>query len=61
MRENADQNNSEYEHFSRSDGHPFSKHLFAVEIWKTEIKMNNPVYLGQAMLDLKETLMYEFH
>ena len=25
------------------DGHPFSKHLFAVEMGKTEIKMNKPV------------------
>ena len=43
------------------DGHPFSKYLFAVEIGKTEIKMNKPVYLGQAILDLSKTLMYEFH
>ena len=43
------------------DGYPFSKHLFAVEIGKTEIKMNKPVYLGQAILDLSKTLMYEFH
>ena len=28
------------------EGHPFSKHLFAVEIGKTEITMNKPVYLG---------------
>ena len=28
---------------------------------KTEIKMNKPVYLGQAILDLSKTLMYEFH
>ena len=27
------------------DGYPFSKHLFAVEMGKTEIKMNKPVYL----------------
>ena len=43
------------------DGHPFSKHLFAVEMGKTEIKMNKPVYLGHATLDLSKTLMYEFH
>ena len=43
------------------DGHPFSKHLFAVEMGKTEIMMNKPVYLGQAILDLSKTLMYEFH
>ena len=28
------------------EGHPFSKHLLAVEIGKTEITMNKPVYLG---------------
>ena len=28
------------------DGHPFSKHLFAVEMGKTETTMNKPVYLG---------------
>ena len=43
------------------DGFPFSKHLFAVEMGKTEIKMNKPEYLGQANLDLSKTLMYEFH
>ena len=29
------------------DGFPFSKELFAVEMGKTEMKMNKPVYLGQ--------------
>ena len=43
------------------DEHPFSKELFAVEMEKTEIKMNKLVYLGQAILDLSKTLMYEFH
>ena len=43
------------------DGHPFSKHLFAVEMGKNEIKMNKQVYLGQAILHLSKTLMYEFH
>ena len=28
---------------------------------KREITMNKPVYLGQAILDLSKTLMYEFH
>ena len=27
-------------------GHPSSKELFAIEMAKTEIKMNKPVYLG---------------
>ena len=43
------------------DGHPFSKHLFAVEMGKKEITMNKPVYLGQAILGVSKTLMYEFH
>ena len=28
------------------DGHPFSKHLFAMEMGKTEITMNKPVHLA---------------
>ena len=40
------------------DGYPFSKALFAVEMRKTEIKMNKPVYIGQAILDLNKTLVY---
>ena len=43
------------------NGYPFSKHLFTVEMGKTEIKMNKPVYLEKAILDLSKTLMYEFH
>ena len=43
------------------DGHLFSKHLFAVEMGKTEVTMNKLVYLGQVILDLSKTLMYEFH
>ena len=39
------------------DGYPFSKELFAVEMGKTEIEMNKPVYLGQAIFDLSKTLM----
>ena len=27
---------------------------------KVEVKMNKPVYLGQAILDISKTLMYEF-
>ena len=42
------------------DGHPFSKHLFAVEMGKREMTMNKPVYLGQTILDLSKTLKYEF-
>ena len=42
-------------------GHPFSKHLFAVEMGKTEIEMNKPMYLGEAILVLSKTPMYAFH
>ena len=40
------------------DGYPFSKVLFAVEMRKTEIKMNKPVYIGQAILDLNKMVVY---
>ena len=39
----------------------FSEDLLAVEMRKTEIKMNRPVYLGQSVLDISKTLMYEFY
>jgi len=38
----------------------FDKNLIGVEMGKTEITMNKPVYLGQTILDLSKTLMYEF-
>ena len=31
-----------------------------MEMRKVEVKMNKPIYLGQAMLDISKTLMYEF-
>ena len=40
------------------DGYPFSKALFAKEMRKTEIKMNKPVYIGQAILDLNKMVVY---
>lgn len=43
------------------DAHAVSKNLMGVEMGKTEIKMNKPVYLGQAILDLSKLVMYEFH
>ena len=27
---------------------------------ETEVKINKPIYLGQAILDLRKTLMFEF-
>ena len=37
-----------------------SKHLLIMEMKKTEVKINKPIYLGQAVLDLSKTLMFEF-
>ena len=38
----------------------FTEHLLAVEMKKTQILMNGPVYLGLSILDLSKTVMYEF-
>ena len=32
----------------------------AIEMRKTKIHMKKPVYIGQAVLDISKTLMYEF-
>ena len=39
----------------------FSESLMAIEMKKTEVYMNKPVYIGQAILDLSKILMYEFY
>ena len=39
----------------------FDKNLIAVHMQKTEIYFNKPVYVGQAILDLSKTLMFDFH
>ena len=36
-----------------------SKHLLVMEMKKTEVKMNKPIYLSQTILDISKTLMYE--
>ena len=35
--------------------------LTSCEMGKVRVKMNKPVYLGQAILDLSKIIMYEFH
>ena len=39
----------------------FDKHLVAVHMKNTEVYFNKPVYVGQAILDLSKTLMFDFH
>ena len=38
----------------------FSENLIAIEMRKTKVKTNKPIYLGQAILDISKTIMYEF-
>ena len=38
----------------------FSEKLMAIEIKKTKVKMNKPIYLRMSILDINKTLMYEF-
>ena len=35
--------------------------LMSCEMGKVKVKMNKPVYLGQAILDFSKTIMYEIH
>ena len=39
----------------------FGENLMGCEMGRTKVVMNKPVYLGQAILDLSKTVMYEFH
>ena len=38
----------------------FSENLVAIEIRKTKVKINKPIYLGFSILDLSKIVMYEF-
>ena len=38
----------------------FSDNLMAIEMKKTRVKMNKPIYLGMSILDISKILMYEF-
>ncbi|XP_051162388.1 uncharacterized protein LOC127282258 [Leptopilina boulardi] len=39
----------------------FNDNLIAVELTKTEVYMNKPIYIGLSVLDISKTLMYDFH
>ena len=39
----------------------FDKNLIAIPMKKTEVHFNKAVYVGQAILDLSKTLMFNFH
>ena len=38
----------------------FSENLMLIEIKKTKVKMNKPIYIGMSILDIRETLMCGF-
>ena len=38
----------------------FSENFLAIEIKKTTVKMNKPIYLGMSILDISKMLMYKF-
>ena len=38
----------------------FPENLMAIEMKKTKVKMNKPIYLGMSILDISKILMYEF-
>ena len=47
---------SSYDHSTR-----FAENLVGVHMKKTKIMFNKPVYVGQAILDISKTCMYDFH
>ena len=38
----------------------FPVNLVAIELKKTKVKMNRPIYIGMSVLDIRKALMYEF-
>ena len=39
----------------------FSENLIAIHMYRKKIMLNRPIYLGMTILELSETLMYDFH
>ena len=38
----------------------FSENLMAIEMKKTKVKTNKPIYFGMSILDISKRLMYKF-
>ena len=38
----------------------FDENFMAIEMRKTEVVINKPIYLGQAILDISKTIMYDY-
>ena len=38
----------------------FSENVIAIELKKTKLKMNKPIYLAMSILDISKTLIYDF-
>ncbi|XP_051171919.1 uncharacterized protein LOC127288485 [Leptopilina boulardi] len=39
----------------------FDENLVAIELHKTEVLLNKPIYVGLSVLDISKTLIYDFH
>ena len=39
----------------------FDEHFVAIHMKKTEVYFNKPIFVGQAILDISKTLMFDFH
>ena len=38
----------------------FDENFMAIEMRKTEVLLNKPIYLGQAILDISKTILYDY-
>ena len=59
---------TDHDHFLRQTAKPtyknckiFHENLVAVNMTKSRLVLNKPVYVGMCILELSKTLMYDFH